>query len=1749
MKHHFLIYFFLLILGACNTPGTSVKVTSGGITTDALYALDGNNVDGKLVDLGEYLLTSDPRVLTISVYNSTAKSYTELDLKITTEADKAPSITFAPTSDGAINYPGQGGTCGKELGANSGCLIKLLLTPREGRRYLETLTLSFKNFIEVETHTAQVKFIAGTAASLVFTNDKTQYTFGALVGSAQTPVVERAEKPTFNEELEIVNAGGLPAKDIVVTLAEVCLSAISNDCPTGMIGAYSFENNCPAVLEPGDKCKVMIRYTPKNQDIAGDPLRSEIAEINYRATLNLAFKKDPMNSSGGLNGYFRSVSTTIEARFKVSQATVSFEAPVISGNRDVRTMRISNVGYQEGEIKAIAVRDSGGVLMGTCSARAGFDYLVCVDPSNTPLSLASFPFTIKDKDSCVAVSPLVGKLVPVGSGCLIDVTFQPSVTYIRDYDTDFLNLQPEVIFDSRWQGTTKIVTTKLFNLSAKARAAARISVTSVLLDGTKYPITAGVNPTADLGRLALQSPLYFKRAPFVVTFTNNGSISATNISLRDGLNRTIPIGGAGANLGAMAPFYFSGAVASDSFCTVIPPAGSCTIVTNFAPIGMATGAQEDANMFDGIGLDLRPYKSFELLYDSGAAYTDINRDNNIPDYPRSSANVRVNTLLARKGLLMRLSDDTRNVNSFGGTINAVGGTFISNIFLTNIGTGTIPYIRLQNPPVPTAPSFHFNTNLIPTTNPASLGADYDCLSITDQDFTYATPAGADPSVRAGMFAGLPKDKSCVYTIEMKTADRFRFVNPTSCTSLLPTDSNEEEATRLFSRSLDSSGGTSLWEFCSNNAVAILWSNIGVTYYDGDNEDLLARPFGRRFNLPNYTHSVNQRDVAKLSLHSFFPPLTSTMYRPGFTYPAISGTQVARIIPEMWFYGLGKNFNYLANDPLQVSPFVRGNGSRNFVPTLSGFADRANYDFILYVGSFPQGSPAFDLPIGLGNFGEHPAKVLSYTNTPDPSFTVLTSPETFPVTVPSNSNLLPLTYRFNPSIAGEHRMEIDLSYENGRHLVPLIYKSSNVPSNLATATKEVMDLKILVLAHVQQAGTHPLLTMNVSDYDVIQNESGPPTVTLGDAYPSSLTWNSSPPTSNLIFDTIKLTAAPTVNDAYAKKKIVFSNNTAFPLLDLRNIFRVDASASASRTVPSSFTSSLAQVPMGETPCTSGMTLNPFSSCTLILIYQPTAADSTESFVLTSIYNMGSIGGQYVMQNVGVNLLPRSPGFVVASGRTLETINYNVSQGSTTVPRSSYAMNFGTVSMSTMPLKFNFQEPTGLYQRLILRNTQATKASLLLAYQKNVTRYSLRGYSPGSPAPTSLIPSAGEYRNYGGLDYAVIYSTKYGNGDKKVTMEASKGCFFGDDETNNAIPAHQKGFSSTTITPCNVLTYFSANFDFLHRTLSISNGNDMRETAAELWYFSVNRSSTSSLWVHMKGVITPDPSIASGSVGSVAALDNRTVNFSTQKMTPTNSDLGDIVGLRIMFSNSAVGLNNPYSTAITSYVDIRPYVATSTQFANITTGLANGQYFYFRIVAIRRDTRFVDGTPKRFLGMNLNEYLSAANNNATPVSILVPPINFHYFHTQKLLVEKSLTGGIAYDPFMTSSNRCSLRTQLTLKNPGNINRPFQLINSAAWSLLLSTPSANSYANMTQIPHWMGDAATNIDLLFGSMPGFIPGTSSQILPGSSAFYIRDSAIPNANVRIARGGVPGTTYANYTSLIHSTIIYGSARCMVLLP
>jgi len=1705
------------LLAAC-TPKGEVTINTSGIFKPLLYSIDQKDASGTTLNYKEILLSDEPLVLDVQIYNDSSFPYTDIELIFSNSEGSFPSISFSPSTDGSISFPGMDGTCSRTLLPKKSCLMKLILAPRDEKNYTEYITLKFKNYVDVEEHKATLVFLAGWPASLVFTNDKTEYAFGEELGINPTiPVVEREDLVTYTETFTMVNAGGLTAKNVMIKLHETCVSDVANHCPDGMFGAYSLAHNCPSNLGPGETCDFTVSYEPKNKNPESGETPEEIKRINYKSNLVIDYIKDPRLSMGALNAYFNSWSRNIQADFISSVKNLIIPDPLVVGNRESRNFRVSNNGLRDGELKFLSVRDISGSILANCQAVDSSGILKCFKNS-IELSLSDFPFTIKDNDQCLPTDESAPKYIDVGGSCSFDIIFQPSTSFLEDRLLEYQNLGFELTFDARWKAQEKIEKKSLLSYSAQSKASARLVVESIFFASASLPFTP--NPaTVDLGRLALQSKLYTQRKPFLITFKNIGSEPARAISLEDGKGQNIPLGGS-THLGTGSYQYFKNVSASSTTCSVIAPQDSCTMSAMFAPIGI-NETEERNQMYDVINEDdiLQSFKEFRIKYDSGSRYTDENRVDDI-DFVTPPTPARIKAQLIRKGLMMDLTNDSQNVNQLRGV--TAGDEAQTLLYLRNIGTGNIPYIRLLNPPSTSAPY-----KFIETTNPAAHAADYDCLDFVDTSSGNVTPYWPIPGGAA--YQALPPDKSCVFTISHQKKNSDKVLNTISCnqTPMILSAYTAADINRVFSRSVNDQY---LWSFCPWNFQENM--EFSHLYFDGDMVQA-GRHFGTDFLLPNYTVQVLSNSQAYLAPTSYEPALTATLLRPEINYPALLNTSVtAKALPELWFYGVGTQTAVTMNSFSASTIFMRGDYSREVVKLTSAYGQKSDFDYIYYVGSFTKETPEFQFRLPITNVGSKPAVIKSATvNVLGPAFSSQNSYQ-INKNISSGTDAEGPIFKFNPTVGTgmgteEQHMEISVTYTNSRSQSPLLYRNSSDPSNLQTTNKDEITLKILVVGLIEN--DYPKLTLVVNDVDVTQNVGAAPTETILPATSKTMSWNEHPVSETLTFDTIQLSAAPKIEDSFAKKILTFKNTSSRPIQDLRIMFRGSSTSFMPQANKPSFKLS------GS--CTQGINLAPLTgSCQVILFFQPDKSDLVENFLLSAVYQTET--NKYVMQNIGIELYPRAPGQILAPQFLTEMIDYKSSAGASTITRPSYPLEINnSPSINEIPTVFGF---TGS-KKILLTNNEGTKASLLLAYQRNLAKNSLRGFNPASSVPVSTIPEPSEYVPSDGGDYVVIHEIRYPDKKPRVQILATKGCLFGDDENNDAIPYFEKGFNKQTSTPCYLNTFFYANFDYINKKINSSAPLDMMNVASELWYFSVKRSSTASLWFHYRGELLPSTSLILKGFRDIQPLDTKKVFFTLPQLEGTYSNLGEVVGVRVLMSKTKADLDKPYATTL-KYKDFRVDNPEQDNLVEWSTDLSNSQYVYFRAVAIRKHEDFVDSVPPRFVGLGANEYLSATDS--VIMSTIVPPQNYFYFQDQKILVQKNLANANPRK-YSDADTTCKGITVNIANGASNVSKKMTVINEVAWNAIYEEPSATSYPNLGYTTHWLSDSVTNLSTILGSYPEYDPNVSVKFMDLAKILYMVDDATPSAKIMKAKGGVPGGTQPFWSSYISSSLPLGSTRCM----
>jgi|GEM_PF-3103328 len=1750
---HLIQISILAILFGCNPNQSELSIQTAGIFKPFNAKLENQEYDNQKLDLGEHVTTNGPKTITLELANNSDFPYTELSLIFNAEENDQNSVTtFKAGESGGNDFPGLGGTCKTTIQPRTTCKIILSFAPRENRQYNEIINLQFKNLVDRESHTITYTILAGTPPQLSLIDDKTQYTFGQLVGSAKTPVIEREEIQTFTEIIKVKNTGGLSAKNVTVMVSEDCISSLTGLCPTGMNNAYSMTTTCKDRIKPNEVCEAVVTFRAKNQNPLIGPVPADIIEIDYKGNLNFSYKKSATDDDYlNLNTYFRTVSTNIKAKFKSSAQTITFSDKLTAGKRDLRTYRLSNNGFREGEIRALVFRNAGNNFLVSCKDRNNIDILTCYKQDLSLSTLSYFPFYVKDRNRCLretdSSSP---KFINVEEGCVFDIVFQPSTTFTTDKLSDFLNLKMNLLYDDKLKGLTNVIEEQYATLNAQSISPARLEVASIVYDSQIFPVTSGSISTTDFGRLAMQSLQFYKRKSLIITFKNNGSSKALGIQFKDGKNNIIPIGGTTINLGLYPPQYYASVIGSETNCTVVPAGENCTLSMNFAPISLGNSTKETDNMFDGIDAGSKRFKDFIISYDNGSTYTDTNFTDT-PDAPKKSTTARIFATLVRKGKLQPLTDDSRNLSSINAGVNVIGDKYLVKLVLQNIGAGEIPYIRFMNPPSPNfnRPSpraFDYDFKVINSTptDIANYNVTKDCKTVLDIDENYTVPLSATPGSRIGNFSALYENESCLLTFEAQRNNRFYRSDSYGCSDSQGSDFTD--ALRYFSQEALANNPSSLWEPCrSPNNLNM--TGLQFDFYDGDNLNPspgVDATYGARATLsPLYNLNILQSWQAKLMIYNPTPYIGATFYRQGYTMPMLNpgiSSQTARNITAQWFWGPDQNYTRSLANPAINGSLFQGDKSRSFVPLMSSWADRTNYDYVYFIGNFPQNSGSMVIPISLKNHGGANAKIIQFTSTGLlGSLTPKTSP-TIGSLIGANAIMSSITYDLLTSTPGEQKAEFNLVYETGEHFDPLNFNGSQTPTN-ANSSQKTRRIKVLILANVITNNTYPRISISTQDYSVSENIGSPPTVSLnGPVLPQTLSWNITPVTSTIVFDSIKYPNTATTSDIYAQKRVTITNNSGFTISNMAIIFRDTVGSNFPKTLPSSFTT---------VSNTCGASLGNGLSCNIILRYLPRSSDLNQTFVMSVLHQIGT--GTFAVQNLGISLSPRSAGTVIANGRSATSINYKVTSNSPNITRTSYPLVMGTQQLDVIPKVTKFdQTGNGNFRKIAMININSTKTSFLLAYHLYLTNNNLRGYSSGNKPDSSVVPDLTEYRTVDGLQYAIIHKLKYANNSDRIIVEASKGCLFGDDENNVALAHNEKGFNNATsaANPCLLIFTHNANFEYLTKNILANNGDDMRENATELWYYSYSRSTTASIWLHATGTFNPDTSNMIGSYTNVTAFDTPSINFNIPRLTETTPTVGTITGLRIIMGTSAGVLNSPYDKSLTNYIDI-PYSSGTTysDLLTFTSGLIPSEYRYFRVLAIREHP--LNNSGSKFLNLSSTKYLSLVVNPASILKVLVPPANHHYFHAQKILVMKDLFDGVTYNDFTTTKSKCSNAPSLVVKDPSTFTYKYRLITRFAWNLIKNEPQSTSYLNSDRIAHWIDDPLVDIDQVASTDPSFTPNTSSQVLENSKIFYLRNSSNPSALVNQAVGGVSGANFSYWDSYVDGGTGYASARCMVVLP
>lgn len=843
-------------------------------------------------DLGEIALDEGTSIVTIKIRNNSSEIINNLKLTL----DPTQNVLQFATSDTeeGTGSPGAGGTCGSELAPKEECLYVLSLTHSRAGKFNIPVTFDYVNLIKPAQKTFAISALVGEAASLVFTNEISKYDLG---------VIEQTEPITRELNLEVKNMGGLNARNLI-------LSFINDAEQT----AFSvLENHCPSVLGPLETCSIKIGYVPKNNEYS-DP------EIVYSSHMIMSYYKDPLNRMGKLNGYFNFRSSTIEAKFDSSYKFAEF-SQLVTGNQESKTIRVTNVGYNNGVVKYLQFYSSIGELLSTCQKENNQALLVCHGRSD-------FPFLIEEITPCLdqEIKGVEGK-VPGGS-CTFKVTYWPKRYYapgsqlLHDFNASSISL----VYDSRWRNLENIVTKNgMFAITANFVAGGKLSLQDVLIDDVSIGadnLSASYETLweANLGRLAKISDASFKSIVKII-YKNIGEYPVSLVNIKDG---------------AISPHYASEVSSSwNSYytgvkhvgCESVPPGGTCSISFSLTPLVQATSALEDSLMFDDVSNILKKFKRLIFTFKDGSTFDDDGQ-------PATDSNfeLRLIAKLIAKGVLT-LGMDTLTIPTV-----YVGATGQQILNLKNIGTGDIYAI-----------SYDDTRNFIPTAatdgcwpfrwvpvGTIPLPATKDCYSII---YPVGSPTSSDtPNVSRVLRPG----ESCAFALELKTPDTCRLLN----SSYTVTKNIERVYSSAFNGTPNMWGK---WDYgISSQALAF-------KYWDGDAnaEDVTTVPSPVPFGyLKTSKELLVSGTFYSPPFFVFKNPLPSTsalLVRPALNVPTVSTTypnnktlSAYNIVQSFFESSYFTSLNHIFNSSVYSSTHYNTLG--------------LNYtDFVYHMGTFPVGT--------------------------------------------------------------------------------------------------------------------------------------------------------------------------------------------------------------------------------------------------------------------------------------------------------------------------------------------------------------------------------------------------------------------------------------------------------------------------------------------------------------------------------------------------------------------------------------------------------------------------------------------------------------------------------------------------------------------------------------------------------------------------------------------------------------------------
>lgn len=1684
-----LMFTLLSVLVACNPAGgdkkEQVEIKTDGIFTDPTV----NFLNGQ--DLGEFLVGSDTVIVPVRITNKSKHGWFNMTFKLANNSDGFFYRKNAEDSD--PGYPGFGGTCGSNLAAGENCMVYMQYEPTKAGDFNQVVTLKYTNIVSPEEIEYTMTALTGEAASVVFIDDVAVYNHG---------VIEQTEPPTIETNITIKNAGGLSAKNLSFQMIK---EQPSDPDPAGF---NITANDCPINLGPKETCNLTITYLALN-NLETDP------EIEYKSNFRVTYVNDPFGTLAFLNGYWSSLSTKIQGVFQTNLPNAEFltdegDNPIV-GNILTKSVKVTNVGYREGILlEAIIKNPTYGTgpndewAICTKPAVPG-DFMECKTPAGAPIGVSDqFPWKMKDTTGCLEeeTAGIVGDNT-VGDSCFFEVHFHPSTTLAYNATHSFNGSTIEFKYDSRWKGNTTIFQEEYFQLYGTAVGAGKLAVDSFLFNNTPLTVdTSGTLTSAedsfalyDAGRVALvTSATYFTPFEFRVKNIGSSPVSVTSIVTKNTLTGQVDV-----NIGAFDTkinIFFT-KVSSSCFASELAPGQVCAMQGRFAPVHQLSEPANDEQAYDETsGAD--KWKNFNFAYTDGTTI----EDDALTSRPNRIAQGRFTQALVAKGYLAYDSSRPVADGKYGVTL-VEGNKAQIQVKLINVGTAGIPYIKMKqyNPDNPNTnvphPQNRDDFELIPGNNnldnwpftviptPASwLTANHgwtDCYPHIDRRHiigsdtfvvdTYAHNASGGVTALSAHASyptpdngwEFPSLGKCALTIEMEMPyPNYKSEEIDSQFNAGGTGSETgfNDNYRHANYRVDKIGGNEI-----DLRYAETWRNmnqpqiISFEYFDGDfvgrgpasadpcdldnYGDLHLIAPGDPTKDDTYEVAVDFKQYANVTPQDPTPHSSGIIYRPGWTYPATSGDtndawyEPAFNMPEWWDY------TYFA-----VSGLNHAGVKASFAKTVAKSAHNASYEYTYHMGTFPINRGPYAGQFTLVNRTQQVVNDLVVDWTAPDGGHPIQATAGMPLNSVNISGGLSRTilFEFTPTVAGTYNRVIEYTYNDG----------------LETVTKRIKVEAIAV------DGDYADLEVYEEDYNVSYDPVGGAAEVLSG---SKVLINSHINKITGSADTTMTTVRRGNIDAdvtiYAKKRIYVKNPTT-----AQNISNITVTWRTSATTyqPDNFMANIgvATNTSASVECQGTADLTPGSECIIDITYTPYSPSATNYRVMTIHFEISP--GQYLQKNVYFGFTPLDPANV-----TVPTLATEPTFDQNNVPRSSYPLNWGNITLQNYPVTI----PTD--KIITVENTSALNASFIKqwqCYQEEQNPANNGGSScitdVDNDGTDEFIPAnAVTTQDVGDTSSPVLIYSKFG-----VQVRANHECFYGDDNYAGDASDNTKGFNSSTSIACQLRFRYNADESYVMEQIGSA------ESMIRLSYWDYERNSFySKLFFHPKGFILPN-AVNAGTYNNVSSDDGGTIYFEWDPMTdnpfPANPAWGPITGYKVFGSTSPNSFSGTKIYDTQSLVDAA--ADTTDSFITVTSGVIDGlniiqgTYYYFKVAARR----------------NINGKDYYVDSGMPVLKVLSPPSGTVYDYTGNFLVDKNFNNVLK--TWGASKTYCQ-GEQYSLMNTGSpVVRNKRLTNTSIHNWLKADASRSDYTYYA-VPHWLEDNPTNISPIFNGCKAYDPANQTDV------------------------------------------------------